>query len=263
MSIPNDLDLLDQLLSGNTPPANDPAPAADPQPGTDPAPTNPNPADPAAGGDPNLEDPTKKVEEPKVDPVPAVDPKLNAAMAKLRTEASRSNKIITELAKALGISETDPTKLGDQLLDLAYKKIAAANNAPVELVKELDQTKEQMQMLQMQQNQITAREKFMSVQQTYGLTQDELVAFAKQLDDQGVMVVNDPSIDLNYLYYSFNQQAIIDKRIKEAVEAALKTSNTADQKGSTPPAKGSPSSGDPEPPKVNSVNALDALLGGK
>lgn len=256
---------LDQLLEGKTPPATDPPVTDPPAPNTDPAPNNNDADDPAAGGDPNLDDPAKKDDPNKTEPKPdpAHDAKINAAMAKLRTEAAQSTKVINELAKALGITETDPAKRAEVLLDLAYKKIAAANNAPVELVKELDQTKEQMQQLQMQQNMITAREKFSSLQQKYNLTQEELVAFANELDAQGIAVVQDPTIDLDYLYYSRHQEALIEKRIQAAVEAALKTSNTAKTNGSTPPPKSSKTDDNVDPPKVNSVNSLDALLAGK
>ena len=260
----NSLDALDQLLSGNTPPATDPAvpPTTDPGTTTDPATTTTT--DPA-GGDPNLDDPNKAKDtntnpEPKPDPVQ--DPKLNAAMAKLRMEAAQSSKVINELAKALGITETDPTKRTEVLLDLAYKKIAQANNAPVELYKELDQTKERMAQLQMQQNVTIAREKFFDLQTQYSLTQEELVDFANKLDEQGIILQNDPSIDLNSLFIQMNFNTLLEKRTKAAVEAALKTSNKADTNGSTPPANTS-KGGDPEPPKVNSVSALDAILAGK
>lgn len=252
----NSLDALDQLLSGNTQQTTEPTT----EPTTDPASTtNTDPA----GGDPNLDDPAKTdpaKEEPKPDPVQ--DPKLNAAMAKLRMEAAQSSKVINELAKALGITETDPTKRTEVLLDLAYKKIAQANNAPVELYKELDQTKERMAQLQMQQNVTIAREKFFDLQTQYSLTQEELVDFANKLDEQGIILQNDPNVDLNALFIQMNFNTLLEKRTKAAVEAALKTSNKADTNGSTPPASTS-KGGDPEPPKVNSVSALDAILAGK
>lgn len=259
----DEINALDLLLEGKTQQSNDPPPSNDP-PQTDDT-QNTDADDPAAGGDPNLDDPGKDGKSSNDPPKDQFvqDPKINAVMAKLRTEAAQSNKVINELAKALGITETDPNKKIEVLLDLAYKKIAAANNAPVELVKELDQTKTQMLALQAQQNQITAREKFFAVQQSFGLTQEELADFAKALDDQGIIVANDPSIDLNYLYYSLNSEKLMERRIQAAVEAALKTSNTADEKGSKPPKQSGSVTDNMEPPKVNSVSALDAILSGK
>lgn len=188
--------------------------------------------------------------------------KLNAAMARMRVENSQYQRTLQQIAQALGIKENDPVKLGDVLVNMAQEKLAKDANVPVELYKELHITKEQLAAIQYQQNQMAAKEKFMAVKQLYGLDDTALMAFAKQLDDEGINAVTNPNIDLEYEYYKRNREAIEQKKIAKAVEEALRNSQQADNKSTTPSTnKGAPQS--TSEPKVNNVAALNDLLDGK
>ena len=201
--------------------------------------------------------------EPESEPEPQFQTdKQNAAFAKMRVELNQTNKALRELAKALGIEEVDPVKQRDKLLELAYEKLAEQKNVPKELYKELTTTKEQLAMLQMQQNQAKAKEKLMDLASVYELDKDELIKFARQLDEQGINLIENPDVDLEYYYYRMNRQAIEEKKIQKAVEEALKRDKQNSQHSSTPN-KQSAKGGNDEPPKINSVDALNALLDGK
>jgi len=213
---------------------------------------------PEGGGPDNLESPEGTESEGEGEKQKAAQ---NAAFAKLRAEKTQYERTIKELAKALGIQEGDPSKLGNALIEMAQAKLAKDANVPVELYKELNATKEQLAIVQHQQNQVTAREKFMGVKEQFGLDDKELIAFAKELDDAGINLIENPDIDIEYEYYKRNRQAIEQKRIQQAVEEALRKSTMADEKSTTPTkAKGKPAG--PET-KVDNVSALNDLLDGK
>lgn len=260
----DELDLLNSLLEGKTPEQ----PATPPE-NSDAAATATE--DAAAGGDPNLGTEDKPADPPVDKPAedkPA-DPdtanqdqvKKDAAFARMRIENQQNNKILNDIAKALGIDEKDPILRAQKLQDLAVTKLAKEAAVPVELYKELNSTKEQLATVTQQQNEITARDKFFQLQKDYSLTQDELVKFAQALDAQGVSVVDDPNTDLDYYYYKLNRTSIEKKRIDAAVEEALRKSNTADTKSSTPNTQTSKQTG--EPAKVNDIASLNAFLEGK
>lgn len=260
---------LDSLLAGNTPPQTDAADAAtDADVDTASQNLNDTPATDGAGdvgGGPDNLDSPKDTDPNKADNtgdgLEQERARQNAAFAKLRAESAQANKLINELARALGIQENDPALRQQKLLSMAQEKLAKDSNVPVELYKELNYTKEQLAYMQAQQNQITARDKFMQLKTSFELSDQDLMAFAKQLDEQGISVVQDPGIDLEYHYYKMNRQALEQKRIQQAVEEALRKSNAADTNSTTPPKQQSKGGG--ETPKVNSVSALDLLLAGK
>lgn len=249
----NDIAGLDSLLDGNTTNTN---PEPEPNQNSEP-PQNQEPA--GSGGDPSLE--SSGAEPLDDNSVKQQQAAQNAAFARMRTELSHSTKTIQQIAKALGIQETDPIKLGDMLVNLAQEKLAKEANVPVELYKELNSTKEQLAAVQYQQNQVTARQKFMEVKEAYGLDDKQLIAFAQQLDNEGLNAVTNPNIDLEYEYYRRNRQAIEEKKIAKAVEEALRKSNLADTQSTKPGAQqgGGQETGD----KINNVSALNDLLDGK
>jgi hypothetical protein len=258
-SMPGELDLLNSLLDGNP---------ADAKETTPPDTETPDAAD--VGGDPNLESDTppekseegaegKQTEDPALE---AERSRANAAFAKMRAENTKYTKVMSQLAQALGIDMGNPSEAADRLAELAVQKLAAAQNVPVELYRELNMTKDQLQQMQYTQNVATAREKFGTLKTTYNLTQPELEAFAAKLDEEGIMIVQDPSIDLEYHYYRLYKNKIEEKRIQAAVEAALKKSNTADSK-STTPSKQSSRTHESSDAKINTVSALNDLLDGK
>lgn len=257
-----DVNALDSLLGGNTP-NTEPEPAPEkPKDETTPEETDTdNP-----GGGPNLESPegqdVNNEDKPEGEGTQQQKPgNHNAVMARMRVENTRNQRVITELAKALGIQEQDPEKIGDALIQMAQEKLAKKANIPVELYQELHSTKDELAQIKFQQNQITARSKFMELKETYGLSDDELMKFAGALDAEGINAVTNPQVDLEYEYYKRNREALEQKRIQKAVEEALRKSTAADTNSTKPDnVQGKP--GDDTPDKINNVSALNSLLDG-
>jgi hypothetical protein len=261
-----DVNALDELLSGNT---TNNEPETTPEETDDVEPTEDTTVETTdGGGQDNLESSEEPAQE--TDKKPESDEGVdkqqaqashNAAFAKMRKENTRLSRTVQQMAQALGIQEDDPAKVSEVLVEMAQNKLAKEANLPVEVYKELNQTKEQLHMLQLQQNQVTAREKFAGLKAEFDLDDKELIKFATQLDDDGINVVQNPNVDLTYEYYKRNRQALEEKRIAKAVEEALRKSNTADSKSSTPgnqQGKKADAEG-----KVNNVSALNDLLNSK
>ena len=255
----NDVNSLDDLLSGNTtsePPAEPPAIE---EPPTDDE-TTPQGED-STGGEPNLEASEDKAPEDdgqKEKPAP----NHNAAFAKMRIDNQNYQKTIKQIAEALGIEGNDPNQMGATLVDMAQKKLAEKQNIPVELFKDYQMTKDQLATLQLQQNEQSARGKFAQVKEAFELDDDALVAFARQLDADGINLVTNPDIDIEFEYYRRNRTKLEEKKIQKAVEEALRKNNTADTK-STTPSKQTGRKETETPAKINNVAALDGLLEGK
>lgn len=258
----NSVNALDDLLSGNTtnePPKEPPAEEEEKEKElvpeeTDETTTVESETD-NEGDDPNLDSSTAEDDGQK-------QKALNAAFARMRIENQNYQKTIKQIAEALGIEETDPAKMGETLVDLAHKKLAEKRNIPVELFKDYQTTKEQLAELQRSQNQTLARDKFAFVKRAFELNDDELMTFARQLDADGIDLIANPNIDIEYEYYRRNRQALEDKKIAKAVEEALRKANTAEAQ-STTPSKQQGKQTEPETAKVNNVAALESLLSGK
>lgn len=265
---------LDSLLDGNT--TNDNQPDDDTstntsvegsQPGqgdqsqddnSDGQPTNSDTGDATEGGDPDLDSSKEAASDDEGAKQQAAQ---NRAFAQMRMQLSKYDKTIKELAKALGIEESDPNKLSDNLIQMAQTKLAKEQNVPVELYRELESTKEQLAIIQMQQNESLAVDKLMKVKETYGLSQDELIQFAKELDEDNISLAANPNIDAEYEYYKRNREKLEEKRIAAAVEEALKNASKADSQSSTPSKlKGK---GDTGEAKIDNVSALNEFLENK
>lgn len=257
-----DLNALDSLLSGNTTTATPPVTETieDVTPTTeDPTTIDEGTDDIDGGGQDNLE---SSKDEPEDDDGNKSKATQNAAFARLRTENKQLAATVQQIAQALGIKDKDPSKMGEALVQMAQAKLAKDNNLPVEVYRELTSTKEQLAELQMQQNTISARDKFTALKAEFELDDKQLIKFAGQLDAEGINIIQNPNVDLSYEYYRRNRKELEEKRIAKAVEDALKKSSTADAKSSTP-SKQQGKSTDTTPAKVNNISALNGLLDGK
>lgn len=252
-----DVNLLDSLLDGKTiETSNDPAPGGDPEnlEGNDPGTEVPE-GDPTPEGDP----------EPA--PAPSADPnaqeeinRTNAAFAKMRVENTQMAKTIKQIAQALGINHADMGAVLAELQGAAVNKLAQANQISPEVYQELEENRERLQQLQLQQNLQLAKEKFIGLQEEFGLTQDELMNFLNLLDTNGINVIQDPSIDVGLLYVRYNHTAMIEKAAQKAREEALKQDNKANQ-SSTTPSKQSGKPPEDDSDRIESIDGLNALLG--
>lgn len=220
--------------------------------------TNSDTGETTEGGDPNLESSTEDAAEDEGAKQRASA--QNKAFAQMRVQLTQYDKTIKALAKALGLDTNDP-RLNDNLINMAQTKLAQQQNVPVELYKELESTKERLAAMEIQHNESLAVDKLMGVKEAYGLTQEELVKFAKQLDQDGISLAANPHIDAEYEYYKRNREAIEQQKINAAVEAALKGASQAETQSTSP--NKLQGKGSTDEPKIDNVSALNDFLENK
>jgi hypothetical protein len=183
--------------------------------------------------------------------------KQNFAFAQMRTENDKLNNALKKLAQTAGIQYTSV----DDLLEKTNNTLAAQQNMPPEMLKRFDQIEELTRNYQMEQYKQAAFVGFQRVKDEHGLTEDELRAFAQELDSVGKNPFTTP-VDLNEEYWSMHRAEIIDKRVKAAVEEALKASGAADTHSTTPnSATGTNNDGKPGQ-QITTIAGLDAFLDG-
>jgi hypothetical protein len=184
--------------------------------------------------------------------------KAGYAFAEMRSQNSQLFGLLSKVAQAAGIEFKDNNDLVAKLNDDALNKIAKSSNVPVEMLKRFEQLEQTSKLYEANQLKENALAGFKQVQATYGLTDDEVRAFARELGEAG----KNPflaQVDIEQEYKLKHFDEIQQKKIQAAVEEALKRSNAADQHSSTPNnASGKPDSGAGQ--KISNINELNALL---
>ena len=152
---------------------------------------------------------------------------------------------------------TDSKDLVAKLNDDAIQKMAQRQNVPVELLQEIEALRQDSAQLKAQQRRDAAAIGFQQVMDTYKLTQDELKAFAVELDNAGKNPFEQP-IDLMAEYKIMHYDDILQAAVKSAVEEALKKDSAATQSSSTPAQQQGGNGGENQ--KITTVAGLTALL---
>lgn len=228
-------DLLDKMESGETP-------------------EQPPASDKTQGGNEETQPP----EEPEGQPQkPTEEDKRNFAFGKMRTEINQLTELLGKVAKANGVDYTDSKDLVAKLSDDAIQKMAQRQNVPVELLQEIEALRQDSAQLKAQQRRDAAAIGFQQVMDTYNLTQEELKAFAVELDNAGKNPFEQP-VDLMAEYKIMHYDDILQAAVKKAVEEALKKDSAANQSSSTPAQQQGGSGGETQ--KITTVAGLTALL---
>ena len=188
---------------------------------------------------------------------PTAEDKRNFAFGKMRTEINQLTELLGKVAKANGVEYSDSKDLVAKLSDDAIQKMAQRQNVPVEILQELEALRQDSEQLKAQQRRDAAAIGFQNVMDTYGLTQDELKAFAVELDNAGKNPFEQP-IDLMAEYKIMHYDDILQAAVKKAVEEALKKDSAANQSSSTPSQQQGGSGGENQ--KITTVAGLSALL---
>lgn len=208
---------------------------------------------PAAEEPPTQEEPPAQQQQPSPD-------KQAYAFAQLRAQSTQYRNLLEKLAKATGIEYTNETDLVAKLSDDAINKLAAKQQVPATMLKEMDELRQIRELFTAQQLQQKAALGFQTVKTNYSLTDKELQDFVVELQTAG----KNPflqEIDLEKEYKSLHLEDIVTKRVKAEVEAALKKNEAADKHSSTP-SKQSGSQGAGDPTKIDTMDGLNALLNG-
>lgn len=165
------------------------------------------------------------------------------------------------MATAAGIQYTDENDLIAKLNDNALNQLAQRQNVPVDLLKRMETLEQNNAAYEMEQRKTETMLSFQKLQTTYGLTNEELMAFAQELDEKGMNpFASRINIDATYRDLHFDE--IVNKRVAAAVEEALKKSSVADTHSSTPNRSTGKGDNNGDGKKITTVSQLSALLDG-
>lgn len=184
----------------------------------------------------------------------------NYAFGQMRQQNNEMAGILGRIAQANGIQYTNTQDLISKLNDDALAKLAQKQNVPVELLREMDALRAGQQQWQQSQREQVAFAGFQTLMTQYGLSQDDLKAFAVELDGAGKnpFVQNINVVD-EYRLRHFDD--IMAKRVNAAVKEALAKSGAADTHSSTPNSQQGAGSGDGGQ-KITTLEGLNNLLKG-
>lgn len=182
----------------------------------------------------------------------------NFAFGQLRQENNELAAILGKIAQANGIQYANTRDLMGKLNDDAISKLAQKQNIPVELLREVDALRAGQQQWQQSQREQVAFAGFQTLMSQYGLSQDDLKAFAVELDGAGK---NPFTQNINVVdeYRLRHFDDIVAKRVDVAVKEALAKSSAADDHSSTPGAQQGAGSGDGGQ-KITTLEGLNNLL---
>lgn len=182
----------------------------------------------------------------------------NFAFGQLRQENNELASILGKIAQANGIQYTNTRDLMGKLNDDAISKLAQKQNVPVELLREVDALRAGQQQWQQSQREQVAYAGFQTLMSQYGLSQDDLKAFAVELDGAGR---NPFTQDINVVdeYRLRHFDDIVAKRVDTAVKEALAKSSAADSHSSTPGAQQGAGGGEGGQ-KITTLEGLNNLL---
>ncbi len=182
----------------------------------------------------------------------------NFAFGQLRQENNELAAILGKIAQANGIQYANTRDLMGKLNDDAISKLAQKQNVPVELLREMDALRAGQQQWQQSQREQVAFAGFQTLMSQYGLSQDDLKAFAVELDGAGR---NPFTQDINVVdeYRLRHFDDIVAKRAEAAVKEALAKSSAADSHSSTPGTQQGAGSGDGGQ-KITTLEGLNNLL---
>lgn len=192
---------------------------------------------------------------------PSQSSKMNFAFGQMRTELNAYKGLLSKLATASGITYTDEKDLISKLNDDALNKLATRQNVPVDLLKRMEQLENNNAMYEAEQRKTDTMVSFQKLQATYGLTNDELIAFAQELDERGLNPFN-TRVNIDSVYKDLHFDEIVNKRVTLAVQEALKKSSVADTHSSTPNTHTGRKDNSGSDKKITTVSQLSDLLDG-
>lgn len=222
----------------------------------DPNKGDPGADDPNAGDDPNKDDPNKD----KTSKQEFAFAQMRTENTQLKAQLKQFDSTIGKLADALGITEADPEKRMAALVDGALGLISKRDNIPKEYLQRMDSLEANAQQHAEQRRAQTAIEQFGQVQADFELSEDQLMAFAQELDTiEGANPFLNDGVDLVKIYRDLHYDEIMQRKIDAAVEAALKADQAANDTSSTP-TKGGRKAADANDKKITTVSGLNDYL---
>ena len=179
------------------------------------------------------------------------------AFAEMRVQNKAMSDMLKKIADATGIQYTDQNDMLAKLNSDALTKLAEKQGVPVEILQRMETLERNSQLYLQQQNESRLRAGFVNLKQDYGLSDEEMMNFAKQLDDDKVDL---SKVDLVAEYRNRNFEAIVQKRIDAAVAAALSKDQQAQTQSTQPTAQGAAQQAAAKTEQITTVAGLRSWL---
>ena len=179
------------------------------------------------------------------------------AFAEMRVQNKAMSDMLKKIADATGIQYTDQNDMLAKLNSDALTKLAEKQGVPVEILQRMETLERNSQLYLQQQNESRLRAGFVNLKQDYGLSDEEMMNFAKQLDDDKVDL---SKVDLVAEYRNRNFEAIVQKRIDAAVAAALSKDQQAQAQSTQPTAQGAVQQAAAKTEQITTVAGLRSWL---
>ncbi len=197
------------------------------------------------------------------DPPPQPNPGEGAgnAWAQMRVQNKQMESMLHKIADAYDIKANSTEELIQKLNDDAITKLSAKQGVPKELLQRLEILEQHEAEYQKIQTDNYLTQAFVDLQKEFNLDSQALMTFANQLQTAGI----DPyktKVDIRAEYVSRNLDSIIQARINQAVEQALRIDQGAAQQSTTPLPANGPNSTQQVDNRINTTAGLQALLAG-
>ena len=203
-------------------------------------------------------DPTQQQDPP---PQPNAGEGAGNAWAQMRVQNKQMESMLHKIAEAYDIKANSTEELIQKLNDDAITKLSAKQGVPKELLQRLEILEQHEAEYQKIQTDNYLTQAFVDLQKEFNLDSQALMTFANQLQTAGI----DPyktKVDIRAEYVSRNLDTIIQARINQAVEQALRIDQGAAQQSTTPLPANGPNSTQQVDNKINTTAGLQALLAG-
>ena len=184
--------------------------------------------------------------------------KTDYAFATMRTQIKAQNTLLEKIAKASGIEYSDVNDLTAKLSDDALGKMAQKSNIPKEYLERIEALEQNNTLLQQDRCKENAHAGFRELQQQYALTQEQLQAFAAELDEAELNPF-EQEINIVEQYKVMHFDDIVQAKINKAVADALRKDGMSGATGSVIAAGQGHEDNNGEN-KVSTVAGLTAML---
>ena len=224
--------------------------------------------DPPAAEPGAIPEPAAPAESAPTEPTQATVPaqanntKQATAFAQMRVQNKQYNEVLQTILQRAGLDPSLASNLDglkQMLADADTHQQAEEMKVPPELLKRLNQLEQTNAQFEQQRLYNAAIAGFQQVQNEFKLTEQQVLDFAKQLQDNGVNPFAQ-EMDLVREYKLANFDSIQNQRIEAAVQAALAKQSAAQQHSSTPSAtKSKPDTGASEG-KITDMASFERFL---
>lgn len=188
--------------------------------------------------------------------------KDNKAFAELRVKNRQATQALYGVLQKMGLDPrlaSDPQALLNFLEEQDISQQAADMKLPPELLQRMHHLEKTVQQTEAERLSNNAIAGFEAVEEQYGLSEDELRAFALQLQEDNINPF-EQEIDILREYKLRNFDAILEKERAAAVQAALSKQQTAAQHSTTPAKSKGKSGAKPGGTEINTMAQFDQMF---